>query len=36
MKPTPVVVKSMIGVIGKVTLADTGRFLQQDGKTQPW
>jgi hypothetical protein len=26
----------MIGVIGKVTLADTGRFLQHDGKTQPW
>ncbi len=36
MKPTPVVVKSMIGVIGKVTLADTGRFLQHDGQTQPW
>ncbi len=36
MKPTPVVVKSMIGVIGKITLADTGRFLQHDGKTQPW
>jgi NAD(P)-dependent dehydrogenase (short-subunit alcohol dehydrogenase family) len=36
MQPTPVVVKSMIGVIGKVSLADTGRFLQYDGKTQDW
>jgi hypothetical protein len=26
----------MIKVIGKVTIADTGRFLQHDGRTQPW
>lgn len=36
MKPTDVVVKSMIGVIGKVTIADTGRFLTHDGQTQAW
>jgi len=36
MKPTDVVVKSMIQVIGKATLADTGRFLTHDGQTQPW
>jgi len=36
MKPTDVVVKSMIGVIDKVTIADTGRFLTHDGQTQDW
>jgi NAD(P)-dependent dehydrogenase (short-subunit alcohol dehydrogenase family) len=36
MKPTPIVVKNMIGTIGKISIKDTGRFLQQDGKTQPW
>jgi NAD(P)-dependent dehydrogenase (short-subunit alcohol dehydrogenase family) len=36
MKPTDVVVKSMIGVIAKVTLEDTGRFLTHDGQTQDW
>ncbi len=35
MKPTDVVVKAMIGVIGKVTLEDTGRFTH-DGQTQAW
>ena len=36
MQPTPVVVKNMIKVIGELTIADTGRFLQQNGQTQPW
>jgi NAD(P)-dependent dehydrogenase (short-subunit alcohol dehydrogenase family) len=36
MLPTPIVVADMIKVIGKVTIADTGRFLQHDGRTQPW
>jgi NAD(P)-dependent dehydrogenase (short-subunit alcohol dehydrogenase family) len=36
MLPTPVVVADMIKVIGKLTIADTARFLQADGKTQPW
>jgi NAD(P)-dependent dehydrogenase (short-subunit alcohol dehydrogenase family) len=36
MQPTPVVVANMIKVIDKLTIADTGRFLQQDGRTQPW
>ena len=36
MLPTPIVVASMIKVIDKLTIADTARFLQYDGKTQPW
>ena len=36
MLPTPVVVADMIKVIGRVTIADSGRFLQHDGTTQPW
>ena len=36
MQPTPVVVADMIKVIEGITLADTGRFLQYDGTTQPW
>lgn len=36
MLPTPVVVADMIKVIDRITIADTGRFLQHDGTTQPW
>lgn len=36
MLPTPVVVADMIKVIDKLTIADTGRFLQHDGTAQPW
>ena len=36
MLPTPVVVSNMIKVIGRLTIADTAHFLQQDGTTQPW
>ena len=36
MQATPVVVTSMIKVIDKLTIADTGRFLSQDGTTEPW
>ncbi len=36
MLPTTVVVSDMIRVIEKLTIADTARFLQHDGETQPW
>lgn len=36
MLPTPPVVAGMIKVIDQLTIADTARFLQYDGKTQPW
>jgi NAD(P)-dependent dehydrogenase (short-subunit alcohol dehydrogenase family) len=36
MLPTPLVVSDMIKVIGRLTIADTARFLQHDGTTQPW
>jgi NAD(P)-dependent dehydrogenase (short-subunit alcohol dehydrogenase family) len=36
MLPTPVVVADMIKVIDRITIADSGRFLQHDGSTQPW
>jgi NAD(P)-dependent dehydrogenase (short-subunit alcohol dehydrogenase family) len=36
MQPTSVVVADMIKVIDRLTIADTGRFLQEDGTTQPW
>jgi NAD(P)-dependent dehydrogenase (short-subunit alcohol dehydrogenase family) len=36
MLPTPIVVADMIKVIGRLTIADSARFLQHDGKTQPW
>ncbi len=36
MLPTPAVVADMIKVIDKLTIADTARFLQHDGQTQPW
>ena len=36
MLPTPVVVAGMIKVIDELTIADTARFLQYDGTTQPW
>jgi NAD(P)-dependent dehydrogenase (short-subunit alcohol dehydrogenase family) len=36
MLPTPIVVADMIKVIDRLTIADTARFLQHDGKTQPW
>jgi NAD(P)-dependent dehydrogenase (short-subunit alcohol dehydrogenase family) len=36
MLPTPIVVADMIRVIDKLTIADTARFLQHDGQTQPW
>jgi NAD(P)-dependent dehydrogenase (short-subunit alcohol dehydrogenase family) len=36
MLPTPVVVTDMIKVIDRLTIADSARFLQHDGTTQPW
>jgi NAD(P)-dependent dehydrogenase (short-subunit alcohol dehydrogenase family) len=36
MLPTPVVVTDMIRVIDRLTIADSARFLQHDGTTQPW
>jgi NAD(P)-dependent dehydrogenase (short-subunit alcohol dehydrogenase family) len=36
MLPTPTVVADMIKVIDRLTIADTARFLQHDGKTEPW
>jgi NAD(P)-dependent dehydrogenase (short-subunit alcohol dehydrogenase family) len=36
MLPTPIVVADMIKVINRLTIADSARFLQHDGKTQPW
>jgi NAD(P)-dependent dehydrogenase (short-subunit alcohol dehydrogenase family) len=36
MLPTPTVVTDMIKVIDKLTIADSARFLQHDGSTQPW
>jgi len=29
-------VENMIATIGKVTIADTGRFLRYAGATEPW
>jgi NAD(P)-dependent dehydrogenase (short-subunit alcohol dehydrogenase family) len=36
MISTPVAVGGMIKAIDKITLADSGRFLQHDGTTEPW
>ncbi len=36
MITTSFTVENMIRTIGKVTLADTGRFLRYDGVTEPW
>jgi NAD(P)-dependent dehydrogenase (short-subunit alcohol dehydrogenase family) len=36
MLTTAFTVQNMIRTIGKVTLADTGRFLRYDGVTEPW
>jgi NAD(P)-dependent dehydrogenase (short-subunit alcohol dehydrogenase family) len=36
MLPTPIVVADMIKVIDRLTIADSARFLQHDGTTQPW
>jgi NAD(P)-dependent dehydrogenase (short-subunit alcohol dehydrogenase family) len=36
MLKTSFTVENMIRTIGKVTLADTGRFLRYDGVTEPW
>lgn len=36
MLKTSFTVENMIGTIGKVTIADTGRFLRYDGATEPW
>jgi NAD(P)-dependent dehydrogenase (short-subunit alcohol dehydrogenase family) len=36
MLKTSFTVENMIHTIGKVTLADTGRFLRYDGVTEPW
>jgi NAD(P)-dependent dehydrogenase (short-subunit alcohol dehydrogenase family) len=36
MLTTAFTVQNMIRTIGKVTIADTGRFLRYDGVTEPW
>ena len=36
MLKTSFTVENMIATIGKVTIADTGRFLRYDGATEPW
>ncbi len=36
MLKTSFIVHSMIQIIAKVTLDDTGRFLQYDGAAEPW
>lgn len=36
MLQTSFTVAQMVGTIGKVTIADTGRFLRYDGVTEPW
>jgi len=36
MLETSFTVENMIATIGKVTIADTGRFLRYDGATEPW
>jgi NAD(P)-dependent dehydrogenase (short-subunit alcohol dehydrogenase family) len=36
MLKTSFTVENMIRTIGKVTIADTGRFLRYDGVTEPW
>jgi NAD(P)-dependent dehydrogenase (short-subunit alcohol dehydrogenase family) len=36
MLKTSFTVENMIATIGKVTIADTGRFLRYDGVTEPW
>lgn len=36
MLETSFTVEKMIATIGKVTIADTGRFLRYDGATEPW
>jgi NAD(P)-dependent dehydrogenase (short-subunit alcohol dehydrogenase family) len=36
MLKTSFTVENMIRTIGKVTVADTGRFLRYDGVTEPW
>jgi NAD(P)-dependent dehydrogenase (short-subunit alcohol dehydrogenase family) len=36
MLTTAFTVQNMIHTIGKVTIADTGRFLRYDGVTEPW
>ncbi|HEV7715960.1 MAG TPA: SDR family oxidoreductase, partial [Steroidobacteraceae bacterium] len=36
MIETPKAVAGMIDAIGKVTLADAGKFMQYDGSEQPW
>jgi hypothetical protein len=34
--PPPVAVGKMIATIDGLTLKDSGRFLQSDGRDQPW
>jgi NAD(P)-dependent dehydrogenase (short-subunit alcohol dehydrogenase family) len=36
MLKTSFTVQNMIQTIGKLTLADSGRFLRYDGMTEPW
>lgn len=36
LRPAPEAVRQVIGVIDRLTLADTGQFLSYDGTTLPW
>jgi hypothetical protein len=36
LQPPAVIIPKLMKVIDDVTIADTGRFLTNEGKDQPW